>query len=81
MSEACDFCGSYETGPSHDTPHGICAKCACPTCRGFRVFDDRGFLFKGQPCFSTKDCDECAGEGTSTAWKAKWRLTPEENDE
>jgi hypothetical protein len=59
----CQFCDSEETGQGFGTPYGICASCACPKCRGFQFFDDRGFLLTGQPFFSKTPCPECNGSG------------------
>lgn len=63
MSEPCVFCGSEDTGPDSRTPHGICRGCACPKCRGFKAYDDRGFLCTGQPYFTSTPCPTCKGTG------------------
>ena len=60
----CIDCGSYDTGPLARTPHGICELCACASCRGFRRYDDRGFLYTGTwPSLVFTDCSTCKGEG------------------
>lgn len=67
MGEPCCFCASTDTGVESGTPIGICVDCACPTCRGFRRFDDRGFVVVNQPFLSATDCGECGGKGTRVA--------------
>ena len=66
MSEPCCKCESPKTGPEWNTPHGICAACACSACRGFRQRDDRGFPCTGQPYLTATDCTTCAGTGLRT---------------
>lgn len=36
---------------------------SCPTCKGYRWFDDRGFLATGQPAFSFDPCPTCNPKG------------------
>lgn len=68
MKEPCCMCGSQETGPLAKTPHGICEACACEKCRGFRRYDDRGFLYTGSwPSLFFADCGDCKGEGLRPA--------------
>lgn len=35
----------------------------CPTCKGYRWFDDRGFLAVGQPAFTFHPCKDCNPNG------------------
>jgi hypothetical protein len=41
---------------------------SCPTCKGYRWFDDRGFLATGQPAFSFIPCSECNPDGLREMW-------------
>ncbi len=67
-AEPCEFCNSPLTGPIAQTPHGICEACACSKCRGFRRYDDRGFLYTGSwPSLFFADCEGCNAEGTRAA--------------
>ena len=71
MGEPCCLCASDNTGPAARTPHGICPDCACTTCRGFRRFDDRGFLCSGSwPSLFFEDCAACGGAGTRSTQAA-----------
>lgn len=64
MGEPCVKCESPATGQEVCTPIGICLTCACENCRGFRQFDDRGFLYSGNwPTLFFTDCLECKGTG------------------
>lgn len=67
LVEPCEFCKAPATGPEYSTPHGICASCACTKCRGFRWWDDRGFVVVGQPFLDKTSCTQCGGEGTREA--------------
>lgn len=66
-SDPCCFCGT-ETPRLLQVPAGICESCACSVCRGFRRYDDRGFLYTGTwPALSFTPCTFCEGEGTKEA--------------
>lgn len=41
---------------------------ACSTCKGYRWFDDRGFVACGQPAFSFTPCSECNPKGDREMW-------------
>ena len=68
--EPCEFCPEGASGPKQGTPYGICEACACAKCRGFRQYDDRGFLCTGQPFLTATDCPDCKGSGmrVTPAW-------------
>lgn len=40
----------------------------CPTCKGYRWFDDRGFIATGQPAFSFEPCPDCNPRGEREMW-------------
>jgi DnaJ-class molecular chaperone len=67
MSEPRCLCESTATGPDAGTPIGICVECACEKCRGFRAFDERGFLLVNQPFLFSTPCPTCNGDGTRSA--------------
>lgn len=41
---------------------------SCQTCKGYRWFDDRGFVASGQPAFDFTPCPTCNPKGEREMW-------------